>query len=320
MSDTTPAVPITGSAGGPAPTVAGDSATGEVQRRCRFPGCVRPPRPDPATGRPTLYCEQPGPDGGPVHNRASAWRARRASQHNTTGTVATPPEDDAPVVPVSMARASLEQRLERFPEQIEQLRSFLDGALAELRTAGDVEAAAAEVADAHREALAKITAAEQQLADAERARRTAQQHAVEAEALRAEADAAAEAATAETTRIRDELTAELHQVRADAEQAAAQASQQVATAAAEAEQARTQAATARGELAALHAQAAADRETITMLRADLDQVRADGRAEREVLQRAADERADALTRALDAAQETIQAYRAQRQDGEPTTP
>ncbi|HEX7321546.1 MAG TPA: hypothetical protein VF299_01225 [Mycobacterium sp.] len=290
------------------------TAAGAGVRVCRFPGCDRPSRPDPGTGRPSLYCEQPGPDGGPVHNRATAWRARRAADQQATPTSpGGPAGEQSPVgvAPVSMARVSLEQRVAQLPTKIDDLQAFLAGVVADLRAAGDVEAAGAEVADAHRDALAKITAAEQQVADAERARRGADRRADDADTLRAEADAAAEDATAQTARVREELGAQLAQARADAEHAATEARQQLAAAVTETEHARAEAATARGELTALQAQAAADKHALAALRDDLDQVRADARAQRDALQQAAEERATALTQALAAARETVEAYKAQ---------
>lgn len=301
----------------PASGTAGTTSTpaGGV-RVCRFPGCDRPTRPDPGTGRPSLYCEQPDPDGGPVHNRATAWRARRAAEQATTsaggaGAGGQGGELSTTAAPVSLARVSLEQRVEQLPARIDALQDFLTALVTELRVAGDVEAAGAEVADAHRDALAKITAAEQRIADAERARRDAERRADNAETLRAEADAAAEDATAETVRVRDELTTQLSQAHTDAEHAAATARDQLAAAITDTEHARAQAATARGELAALQAQATADKHALAALRNDLEQVRADARAQREALQQAADERATALSQALAAARETAEAYRAQ---------
>ncbi|TSD94864.1 hypothetical protein FOS14_19680 [Skermania sp. ID1734] len=60
---------------------------GEKAPTCRFPGCTRPPRPTPATGRPTQYCEQADPDG-PLHTAANAWKARHKAQRgrNVTAT------------------------------------------------------------------------------------------------------------------------------------------------------------------------------------------------------------------------------------------
>ena len=97
-----------------------------------------------------------------------------------------------------MARATLEQRLTELPDKIGELRRYFDGLLAELRTASDIEAAGAEVEDAHRDALTKITEAERQAAAAQRACRHAEERANTAELQRAEADAVAEEAIAET--------------------------------------------------------------------------------------------------------------------------
>lgn len=298
----------TPSSGTPAAVPVVDSETAAGLRRCRYPGCDRVLTADSTTGRPGSYCEQPSPGGGPAHNRATAWRARRAVPQPTS-----PGEraEQAVAAPVSLARAGLEQHLQQLPDRIEGLQQFLTALLADVRVAGDVEAAGAEVADAHRDALAKITAAEQQIADAERARRAAEQRVTEAEALRSEADAAAEAAVAETAQVREELTADLQQVRAQAEEAAAAAAEQLAAARTDAGQERAEAATARGELTALRAQSAAERQVLADLRADLDQARADARAEREALQRATDERVAALAEALATAREANIAYRAQ---------
>ncbi len=77
--------------------------------RCHYPGCERPSRPDPDTVPPSLYCEQSDPEGSPVHNRVNAWRRRRAEK---SGSVVT---DESVAAPVSLARASLEQRLTELP-------------------------------------------------------------------------------------------------------------------------------------------------------------------------------------------------------------
>ncbi len=179
--------------------------------RCNYPGCTRTSRPDPATGRPSRYCEQPDSSGGPVHNRANAWRARRAQR----GSVATQ-EDAGLASGVSLARATLEQRLDELPEKVADLRVYLDDLVVQLRAAGDVEAAGAEVEDAHRDALAKVTEAERRSAAAERAARQANEREQTAEREREEADALAEDAIAETARVREELQAEIAQVRAEA--------------------------------------------------------------------------------------------------------
>ena len=53
-------------------------AVSEIDKLCTYPGCTRPRRPDPATGRPSRYCERADEGGGPIHNRGTAWKARRA--------------------------------------------------------------------------------------------------------------------------------------------------------------------------------------------------------------------------------------------------
>ena len=58
-----------------------------------------------------------------MHNRASAWRARRAQR-----AAAVAMQDTAAPAPVSLARATLEQRLAEFPAKVGELRQFL-GAL-----------------------------------------------------------------------------------------------------------------------------------------------------------------------------------------------
>jgi hypothetical protein len=87
---------------------------------CHYPGCTRPSRPDPATGRPSLYCEESDPSGGPVHNRANAWRRRRAEK------AGNPLEGHGVSAPVSLARAALEQRVAEVPGKLAELRDFLD--------------------------------------------------------------------------------------------------------------------------------------------------------------------------------------------------
>ena len=203
--------------------IAADSP-GAQRDNCSYPGCTRPRRPDPATGRPSRYCEQPDVDGGLVHNRATAFRARRAG-------VAIQ-EDSATSAPVSMARATLDQRLAELPGRVAELRQYFDDVVAEIRTAGDLEAAGAEVEDAHRDALSRITEAERRAAAAERAARLAEERAQQAERDREETDQLAEEAAAETARVREQAEAETAAVRADAEAAAARTEQQLAEASA----------------------------------------------------------------------------------------
>lgn len=267
--------------------------------RCHYPGCSRARRPDPATGRPTRYCGQADPDGGPVHNPASAWRARNAQSGATA--VATQDERGF-AAPVSLARASLEQQLDQLPEKVTELREYLDDVLAGIRQAGDVEAAGAEVEDAHRDALTKITEADRRTAAAERAAREAEGRAGAAERDREEADQLLEDAMAEMARVREEAAAEINQVRVDAEAAVERAQGQLVAAQdehrarlaerdAEVEQARHEATAAQVEAAAAHAarqaaeaDAAREREATIELRAELDQARHEAEAIRQRLQ------------------------------------
>lgn len=192
-----------------------DGPAREPQRNhCSYPGCTRPRRPDPSTGRPTRYCEQADEAGGPVHNRANAWKARRAREGAVTAL-----DSEATAAPVSLARATLDQRLAELPERFADLRHYLDGVVADIRDAGDIEAAGAEVEDAHRDALAKITEAERRTAAAERTARLAHERIEQAERDREEADLLAEESAAETDRVREEAQAEIAAVRADADAA-----------------------------------------------------------------------------------------------------
>ena len=247
---------------------------------CNYPGCTRPRRPDPATGRPSRYCERDD-DGGPVHNRANAWKARRVQRDNATT------REDGLSAPVSMARATLEQRLSELPERIADLHQYFDGIVIGIRAAGDVEAAGSEVEDAHRDALTKVTEAERRATAAERAARSANENAQAAQQEREEADALAEEAMAEVARIREEARAEVVQAAA----AATLAQQQLAEAEdgfaarlaerdAEVEQARRDVTAAQVEAAsALAAQHAATeaatraRDSTAQLRQDLEEAR-----------------------------------------------
>ncbi|MDP7732864.1 MULTISPECIES: hypothetical protein [Mycobacterium] len=195
------------------------------QQPCRYPGCSRPSRPDSATGRPSLYCEQADAKGAPVHNRVNAWRARHAGQVATAAAT-----EQSVAAPVSMARATLEQRLSDFPGKLTEFRDFLDTAIATIREASDMEAAGVEVEDAHRDALTKVAEAERRASAAERSARLAEERAEVARRERQEAEAVAEDSVAETERVAQELAAELAGVREDAEATVAAVRTQLDTA------------------------------------------------------------------------------------------
>jgi chromosome segregation ATPase len=278
-----------------------------------------------------------------VHNRANAFKARRRLQRGGVTTV----EDADAGAPVSMARATLEHHLSEFPDKLADLRGYLDAVLAAIKAAGDVEAAGAEVEDAHRDALAKITEAERRAAAAERATRLAEDRASTAEREREEADAVAEEAIADAARTREQSQAEIAQIRADAEASIALANERLAAAErehqdrlaerdAEVEQAHREvsaaqvdAASARAAERAAGEEAQRERSMTARLREELGQARSDAEDTRQRLQteidavrlagqRAADEtaavRADlAAARAeLAAAQRAVEAEREAR--------
>jgi chromosome segregation ATPase len=296
--------------------------------RCHYPGCTRPRRPDPATGRPSRYCEEADAGGGPVHNRATAWKARRAGHGGVTTQ-----DDPGIAAPVSLARATLDQRLADLPTKIADLRQYLDELAVTIRAAGDIEAAGAEVEDAHRDALTKITEAERRAAAAERAGRLADERAERATRDREEADLLADEAATEAAAIREQTQTEIAAIRAEADALVARAQQQVADRDADLENAHRAVAAAQAQAAAAQAaQRAADdaadreRDTATQLRRELDQTRRDfddaARAEREALrsahaeqlaqlQRNANDRVDALTEALAVAKDAAEMYRSQ---------
>lgn len=90
-------------------------------------------------------------------------------------------EDQSVIAPVSMARATLEQRLADFPVKLTEFRDYVDAAIATIRQAGDIDAAGVEVEDAHRDAMAKVTEVERRASAAERAARLAEDRATVAE-------------------------------------------------------------------------------------------------------------------------------------------
>lgn len=266
-------------------------ATATTADRCHYPGCTRARRPDPATGRPSRYCERADDSGGPIHNRANAWKARRT--HAAGQTADNAPGAENPDAPVSMARATLEQRLAELPQRVAEVRHYLDDVLAAIRAAGDVEAAGAEVEDAHRDALTKVTEAERRATTAERSARAAEDGKAQAEQDRDEADTLAEETLADMERLRAATAADIAQIRSSAEaavaaaedtltQAQARFTEQIAERDREVDSAREAATTAQIEtsaasaaLVAANESAERERATAAQLRDELDQTRRD---------------------------------------------
>jgi colicin import membrane protein len=248
-------------------------------QHCAYPGCDHPPAaPGSDRGAKPKYCDDPG------HNPLSAHRERRRKTAETSGQ-RTEETGGQPVTLGITRAAELVLTLEKLTAQH---ADTLTRAIAELRAAGDIESAEAEVYAARTSADQRIATAEARLAEEIQRRRDAEAERDDARADREQADdAAAQAITrmeslerevAETRtstaeeiqRVRASAAAEIRQARISADRdisaAREDAARQVADAEARARQAGQDATRARqAEAAALtraeHAQAAAADET-----------------------------------------------------------
>ncbi|MGW5518698.1 hypothetical protein [Nocardia africana] len=293
------------------------------QRVCKFPigydpetgefeEAGHPLPPVEGRGRPVDYCgeQHVDPDGVlRVHSRANAFQRKRELKLEAAESGA-PQHRRAAGRPVTSARATLADLLARW-EMVttahrDQLTSIVEAAQQVVATAGDPDAAAAEVAAVRRDAKAEVDAATTRADEAEDDARTARRElsaALEDKALAegaaedaiADRDAKVAAAEADATAAQEEAAAaraEAERIRTEAEQQIAAAKQQARelvesvraeaaaaieaaeTAAAEqiraAEQARREAESAQHR--AESAQAAAE-QAATDARADADRVR-----------------------------------------------
>ncbi|MGH3155803.1 MAG: hypothetical protein ACRDNF_04385 [Streptosporangiaceae bacterium] len=163
---------------------------------CAFPDCDQPTAP-PTSGRGAKpkYCADEN------HNPLSAHRERRRRQAESTGQRAE--ETGGQPVTIGLTRATeLVRALEKLTAQH---ADTLTRAVAELRSAGDVESAEAEVYAARTSADQRVAAAEARLAEEINRRREAEADRDQAHADREEAD---EAASQAISRM-DDLTREL---------------------------------------------------------------------------------------------------------------
>jgi len=220
-------------------------------RTCRFPGCAEPVDAAPAVGRPPGYCTDP------AHNRAAAWRARRAE----VGQGQSPADDDS--LPVDAARQRASMLNAQVAGMVELFQEQLALLVGELHTIADPDAAEAQI-----EAV-KADAAEQVASAAARANR-AETAMREAEADRAEADAAATDSAVQVDDLRTALE--------DLEQRAATLEKDLVIATEDAVRAATEIATLTGQVAALGtentamtAQLVDARETLTTTAAAKDE-------------------------------------------------
>jgi chromosome segregation ATPase len=280
-------------------TATADTAP-QTPATCHFPGCTRTIT--PGGGHRAKYCEQTVD--GVAHNRVNAWHRRRAQASADAPNTNLPADRAAASAPVSAARQSLEQRLAQLPGQIAAFTKYLGDMLADIHAAGDTEAAAAEVQDAHRQAQAAISQAEHRAALAERAARQAQAQAAAAQTQREQADAVAEDALTQTEHARKDFQQQLAQ--ACEQTAAAQQAHQVAQDSAN--QQRIAAEDARRALQHAHEQAHTERQAL----------RAEHAEHIRQLRQAADEHTAALRTALDIAQQqTAQHHPPNNDDAQP---
>jgi len=266
------------------------------QRICRFPGCTQPAVPSEAgTGRPPEYCDNP------AHNKAAAWRERQRLAKTALG---QPGEVEGR--PVDTARQRASEIAAQLAQVAEHFLQQLPRAIEEIRTAGDLDAAEAQIESVQSEADERVASATARAVKAEQAQRRA-------EAERAEADAAAVEATEQTA----VLQAELEQTRAELAESA-QARDQLA-----AELAETRAAAA-DEHEQAQAELAQLREALTTVQARLSEVErerdtatknaaaaAAARAEAEERARGATERADTEAARAERAEAATNAVRGQ---------
>src|SRR6185437_1173492 len=206
-------------------------------------GCDQPPAaPGSDRGAKPKYCDDP------THNPLSAHRERRRREDEASGQRAE--ETGGQPVTFGITRgAELVRDLEKLTEQH---ADTLARAITELRAAGDIESAEAEVYAARTSADQRIATAEAHLAEEIQRRRDAEAERDSARADREQADAAAaqavtrmddlerqlaelRAATdAEVRRVHDNAAAEIRQARESADRdisaARADAARQVADA------------------------------------------------------------------------------------------
>ncbi len=226
-------------------------------RTCGFPGCAEPVDATPGVGRPAGYCHNP------AHNRAAAWRARRAEAGRVERTV----EDDK--LPVDAARQRASVLRAQVAGMVEHLQQQLVVLIDELRTVADPDAAEAQIEAVTSDAAEQVATAAARANRAETATR-------KAEAERAEADAAAEESAALVDELRTALAA-LEQRAATLESDLVTAGEDNARATTEITTLTDQVAALSSENAATTAQLTEARELVTVATAAKDEALAAAR-------------------------------------------
>jgi colicin import membrane protein len=116
-------------------------------RTCGFPGCEEPTEATSGAGRPAGYCSDP------AHNRAAAWRARRAE----ADTADHPVEDDK--LPVDAARQRASALHAQVSGMFEHMQHQLVALVGEMRTVADPDAAEAQIEAITSDAAEQVTSA-----------------------------------------------------------------------------------------------------------------------------------------------------------------
>ncbi|HUY45053.1 MAG TPA: hypothetical protein VMV92_04930 [Streptosporangiaceae bacterium] len=275
--------------------------------QCAYPGCDQPAAaPTSDRGAKPKYCADES------HNPLTAHRERRRLQAEAGGQRA----EETGGQPVTLGVTRAAELIRTLEKLTAQHADALTRAVAELRSAGDVESAEAEVYAARATADQRIATAEARLAEEIQRRRDAEADRDQAHADREQADDAAAQAigrmdelTTELTTLRATTAEEIRQLHATT---AAEIEQAHATAARDAEQAREDAARlvaeATGQLhrAEQETARAQQSEAAAIQRADRAQaqaaeevarIRADAQRERDELHAATDARLAALDEA-----------------------
>jgi chromosome segregation ATPase len=237
------------------------------------------------TGRPPEYCDNA------AHTRAAAWRARQRRQQEAAGQPDTAQEPR----PVDAARQRASEIGGQVAGMIEHLQQQLHLLVDQLRTAGDPDAAEAQIESVASEAAEQVAAANARASRAEQAQRTAQADRAEADAAAVEATERADQAAAGLEQTRAQLT----QLEDDLEQTRGQLAQA---------QADTQA--AHDQLAQLHDDLAGTREQLSATQAQRDDALARAEAAAQA-QAGAEEHARAEARRAERTEAELDAVRAE---------
>ena len=179
-------------------------------QHCAYPGCGKPPAaPGSDRGAKPKYCDDP------AHNPLSAHRERRRKDAEASGQRA----EETGGQPVTLGLTRATELIRTLEKLTVQHADTLTRAIAELRTAGDIESAEAEVYAARTSADQRVATAEARLAEEIQRRRDAEGARDADRDAREEADAAAAQAI---TRM-DDLERELAELRASTQREVRQA-------------------------------------------------------------------------------------------------